>query len=104
MPLVICQHGGYGTPELVCGLHGDNHYDDIVWRMVEKQVVVFLPQMLLWREAEEDQDCFPGYGLHYKRVKIDAQFKQVGSEHNRIGSLLPHRSLRCVAVHSFHRL
>ncbi|MCK9251946.1 MAG: hypothetical protein M0P55_04255 [Clostridiales bacterium] len=79
MPLVICQHGGYGTPELACGLHGDNHYDDIVWRLVEKQVVVFLPQMLLWREAEEDQDCFPGYGLPYNRVKIDAQFKQVGS-------------------------
>lgn len=79
MPLVICQHGGYGTPELVCGMHGDNHYDGIVWRLVERQATVFLPQLLLWRKDEDDQDCFPGYGLPYDRVKIDAQLKQVGS-------------------------
>ena len=101
LPLIICQHGGYGTPELVCGMHGDNHYDGIVWRLVTRQTAVFLPQMLLWRESEVDQDCFPGYGLPYNRAKTDAQLKQTGSSITALEVYCLIRSLDSLQVFNF---
>ena len=70
-PLVIVQHGGAGTPELISGFYGDTHnYHDMLMRTVNKNVHVFAPQLLLWHEQ---------YGAKYSREAIDAKLKMVGS-------------------------
>ena len=69
-PLVIAQHGGEGTPEVICGLLGDTeNYNDMVQRVMKRGVHIFAPQLLLWRNA---------FGVPYKRGEIDAQLKNVG--------------------------
>lgn len=69
-PLVIAQHGGEGTPEVICGLLGDTeNYNDMVQRVMRRGVHIFAPQLLLWRNA---------FGVPYKRSEIDAQLKNVG--------------------------
>ena len=69
-PLVIAQHGGEGTPEVICGLIGDTeNYNDMVQRVMRRGVHIFAPQLLLWRNA---------FGVPYKRSEIDAQLKNVG--------------------------
>jgi len=78
LPLIICQHGGNGTPELCSDLHGENNYSHVVAHLLKRDAVVFVPQMLLWCEAEEDKPCFPGYGLPYNRNETDAALRQLG--------------------------
>ena len=69
-PMVICQHGGEGTPEVICGLLGDTeNYNDMVQRVMARGTHIFAPQLLLWRNA---------FGVPYKRGEIDAQLKNVG--------------------------
>ncbi len=73
-PLVICQHGGLGTPELCSNLYrgGDSsNYNDMTRRILARGVHVFAPQLLLW-----NQDT---YHIHYDRADIDKQLKQLGS-------------------------
>ena len=70
-PMVIAQHGGQGTPEVICGFSGDTeNYNDMVQRVMKRGVHIFAPQLLLWRNA---------FGIPYKRSEIDAQLKNVGS-------------------------
>ena len=70
-PLVIAQHGGLGTPELVSNLYGyTSNYNHMVERMLQYDVNVFAPQLLLWKDA---------YGVDYDRDLIDARLKRVGS-------------------------
>ena len=78
VPLIICQHGGQGTPELCSDLHGENNYSHVVQLLLKRDVAVFAPQMLLWCEDEEDKPCFPGYGLPYNRNETDAALRQLG--------------------------
>lgn len=69
-PMVICQHGGEGTPEVICGLLGDTeNYNDMVQRVMARGTHIFAPQLLLWRNA---------FGVPYKRSEIDGQLKNVG--------------------------
>ena len=69
-PMVICQHGGEGTPEVICGLLGDTeNYNDMVQRVMARGTHIFAPQLLLWRNA---------FGVPYKRTEIDGQLKNVG--------------------------
>lgn len=72
-PLVVVQHGGEGTPELCSGFFegGSANYNDMTERVLQKDVAVFAPQLLLWNKG--------WYGIDYDRVKLDAQLKQVGS-------------------------
>lgn len=70
-PLVIVQHGGWGTPELVSGIYGSTaNYNDMLLRVREKGVNVFAPQLLLWDEK---------YEVDFNRNNIDARLKRVGS-------------------------
>lgn len=70
-PLVIVQHGGWGTPELISGVYGStSNYNDMLSRVREKGVNVFAPQLLLWSDA---------YDVKFDRAKIDARLKRVGS-------------------------
>ncbi|MBO4886298.1 MAG: prolyl oligopeptidase family serine peptidase [Clostridia bacterium] len=72
-PLVISQHGGLGTPELVGGLYrgGDTgNYNDMTRRVLARGAHVFSPQLLLWDQEK--------YHIHYDRRLIDNQLKQLG--------------------------
>lgn len=71
-PLVIAQHGGAGTAEIVSGIYGySSNYNDLGERILQYGVNVFAPQLLLWSVKE--------YGSEYDRNGIDARLKRVGS-------------------------
>ncbi len=72
-PLVISQHGGLGTPELINGFYDGNtaNYNDMTDRLLPHKVHVFAPQLLLW-----DKET---YGEPYNRQSVDARLKRVGS-------------------------
>ena len=70
-PLVIVQHGGQGTPELMSGVYGSTtNYNDMLQRVRRQGVHVFAPQLLLWHDK---------YGVPYDRRSLDARLKRVGS-------------------------
>lgn len=75
-PLVLCQHGGEGTPEIAAGLYPrDNgedsaNYNDMIKRVLQYDVNVFAPQMLLWKVEE--------YGNEYNRQYIDGMLRMQG--------------------------
>lgn len=71
-PLVIAQHGGSGSPELVAGMYeGTSNYADMLHRVRKQGVHVFAPQLLLW--------SIYAYGAEFERVPVDARLKRVGS-------------------------
>ena len=70
-PLVIVQHGGLGTPELISGFYGDTaNYNRMLERVIRYDVHAFAPQLLLWHQD---------YGVEFNRVEIDAKLKRLGS-------------------------
>ncbi|MEE0944567.1 MAG: hypothetical protein UIM24_03850 [Clostridia bacterium] len=70
-PLVIVQHGGEGTPELISGVYGDSaNYNDMLQRVIKYGVHAFAPQLLLWEQAK--------YEICFDRKNIDGQLKSVG--------------------------
>lgn len=70
-PLVIVQHGGLGTPELISGLYGSTaNYNEMAERVLARGADVFAPQLLLWDKK---------YDVPFDRAKVDARLKRVGS-------------------------
>lgn len=70
-PLVIVQHGGSGTPELIAGIYENTHnYNDMLERVLKYGTDVFAPQLLLWEDT---------YGVPFARREVDARLKRVGS-------------------------
>lgn len=70
-PLVLVQHGGSGTPELIAGVYGStSNYNDMLPRVLARGVHVFAPQLLLWENK---------YEVPFDRKAIDARLKRVGS-------------------------
>ncbi len=70
-PLVIAQHGGLGTPELIAGIYdGTANYNDMLERILPYGVHVFASQLLLWHED---------YDVPFNRQEMDVQLKSVGS-------------------------
>ncbi len=71
-PLVILQHGGEGTPEVISGIYGTTwNYNDMAERVLQFGVHAFAPQLLLWRKEE--------YEVDFDRKEIDGRLKRVGS-------------------------
>ncbi len=70
-PMVIAQHGGLGTVELVSSFVDSTNYNEMVQRTLKYDTNVFVPQLLLWNKAE--------YGVDFDRHKLDNDLKQVGS-------------------------
>ena len=71
-PLVIVQHGGSGSPEIISGVYGGTaNYNDMLSRVAKHNVHVFAPQLLLWNVQQ--------YGVPYDRKAIDGVLKRVGS-------------------------
>ena len=70
-PLVLVQHGGLGTPELIAGFLGDTtNYHDMLERVIRHGLHAFAPQLLLWENR---------YEIPFDRKEMDAEFKRVGS-------------------------
>ena len=70
--LVIAQHGGAGTSEIVGSLVLDSaNYNHMVKRVIRKGITVFAPQLLLWAP-----EIYGNEG--YNRVNIDQKLKQLG--------------------------
>ncbi len=70
-PLVIAQHGGQGTPELISDVYGNTaNYNDMLHRVRKYGVHVFAPQLLLWHTD---------YEVEYDRKATDVRLKRVGS-------------------------
>lgn len=92
-PLVIVQHGGLGTPELISGLYdGTGNYNDMLERTIKRGVHAFAPQLLLWED---------GYDVPFDRLKIDAQLKRVGSSITAVEVFGIMRILDCFETQSF---
>lgn len=71
-PLVLVQHGGSGTPELIAGAYGStSNYNDMLERVFRQGANVFAPQLLLWSKEQYKPD--------YDREGLDARLKNVGS-------------------------
>lgn len=70
LPLVISQHGGYGTPELCSSFFDSENYNDMSLRVFRKGVNVFAPQLALWKVDR--------FGPNNQRDDIDRQLKQLG--------------------------
>lgn len=70
LPLVTAVHGGDGTPELMADMYGVNYYSHIVKRLLDKKVIVFAPQLLIW-----DGKVF---GDRFDRFELDAKYKALG--------------------------
>lgn len=70
-PLVIAQHGGGGTPELITGFFDGytGNYADMAMRIFEYDVNIFAPQLFLWCDE---------YDVQIDRVDIDAKLRSVG--------------------------
>lgn len=81
LPLVIAQHGGEGTPELASDFYEDGsaNYNRMTERILQYNVNVFAPQLLLW-----DPKYFPVVSKKYpthphdQRQDFDAALKQMG--------------------------
>lgn len=70
--LVIAQHGGGGSPEIVGSLVLDSaNYNHMVKRIIRKGIKIFAPQLLLW-----DQEFYKGE--KYDRLETDKKLKQYG--------------------------
>ena len=72
-PLVIAQHGGCGTPELVSGFYFDGssvNYNNMVTGLMPHRVHIFLPALQLWDASF--------YGQTYDRIATDARLKRLG--------------------------
>ncbi|MBO5110773.1 MAG: hypothetical protein J6D21_08650 [Clostridia bacterium] len=71
-PMVIAQHGGSGTPELLAGMFGSTHnYNDMLHRVLKQGVHVFAPSLMIWSVYS--------YDAPFDRNAIDAKLKRVGS-------------------------
>ena len=85
LPLVISQHGGWGTPELCSSFFGSANYNDMSLRLFNRGVNVFAPQTLLWKK-----DVF---GPDNNRNEIDNMLKQLGGS---IAALEIYSIIRCI--------
>ncbi len=70
LPVVLAQHGGGGAPEMVAGFFNNGNYGRMVRRLLDKNVHVFAPQLLLWYEER--------LGPKPEREWVDNNLKQLG--------------------------
>ena len=68
-PLLVVQHGGWGTPEIVAGLSGPDNYNGVVRQAVNRGWIVVLPQLLTWQEKVRPA---------ISQSRIDLDLKQLG--------------------------
>lgn len=81
-PLVICQHGGGGTPEYLADFFeeecGGNAYCHMTERALSAGFAVFAPMLLLWKFARNTEEKRPTYRGDYNRGQLDVALKRLG--------------------------
>ena len=81
-PLIVAQHGGLGTPEVVGGLleSGTDNYHHLVERLNCLGANVFAPQMLIWDPKRfRARDIDAQGDVNEMRRPLDTMLQQVGS-------------------------
>ena len=78
VPLVIAQHGGGGTPEFCCDMYGENNYSNFSKCALERGMIVFAPQLLLWNFDVDTGEIFPAFDVYFSREKLDNELKRFG--------------------------
>lgn len=77
VPLVIAQHGGFGTPELCSDMNGKNNYNHMVQRALARGAAVLAPQLMLWSTTE--QPSHRAHPIAHNRHRADVDLKRFGS-------------------------
>ena len=77
MPLVVAQHGGYGTPELCSDFLGKNNYNHMVQRVLARGAAVLAPQIAVW--TKEETETARAHPIAYDRLEMDVAMKRFGS-------------------------
>lgn len=77
-PLVVAQHGGGSTPEICSEFLGKSNYNFFTKRALEKGMVVFAPQLMLWKFHVDTGEQKPDIDIPFNRGGIDRQLKQLG--------------------------
>ena len=77
-PLVIAQHGGGSTPEISGEFLGESNYNFFTKRALEKGMVVFSPQLLLWKFDIDTGEHKGDIGIGFNRGEIDSKLKHIG--------------------------
>ena len=77
-PVVIAQHGGGSTPEICSEFFGESNYNYFTKRALEKGMVVFVPQLLLWKFDVETGEKKLNIDIHFDRGQLDAKLKHLG--------------------------
>lgn len=67
--LIIAQHGGLGTPEMITNLIAPTNYHTFAKDCVRDGVMVFAPQLFYWDKA---------WGSPYDGTHIDVALRQLG--------------------------
>lgn len=76
-PLAIVQHGGWGTPELCCDMNGKNNYNHMAQRVLERNIAVLAPQLMLW--TTEEKETARAHPIEFSRNDIDKSLKRFGT-------------------------
>lgn len=77
-PLVIAQHGGGSSPEICGDLLGVSNYGFFTKRALEHGMVVFAPQLLLWKFDIDTGEKQLVNDLQYRRDSINNQLRPLG--------------------------
>ncbi len=79
-PLAVMSHGGGGSPELCCDMLGNNNYGGSVRRMLEKGIIVFAHQLLLWNlKPVLCESTIPQYTVPYNRMEVNRKMTHCGT-------------------------
>ena len=77
-PLVIAQHGGGSLPEICSDFLGKSNYGFFTKRALERGMVVFAPQLLLWKFDTENCEKKINIDVKYDRSDVDKKLKHLG--------------------------
>lgn len=75
--LVIFQHGGLGTPEMISGLVPPTNYHDLAQNVLSDGVYVFCPQLFHW--------SVENWGTPYNGAHLDGAFRMLGGSKTAFG-------------------
>ncbi|MEO8205585.1 MAG: CocE/NonD family hydrolase [Chthoniobacterales bacterium] len=85
-PLIIAQHGGWGTPEIASGIHKDEsgNHKQMISGLRSHEVAIFAPQLFVWHNAQEP---------HLDKGMLDRQFQHLGGSRAAMDMLMLTRAL-----------
>ena len=101
MPLVVAQHGGGSLPEICTDMNGPSVYCNFAQRALELGMVVFTPQILVWRFDMNTGENQVAIDLPYRRDEVDNKLKKLGLSITGLEIFCIRRSIDCLANEDF---